>query len=39
MKKLGSLFLACTLALGGLQAWELTIKAKGAEVAREVPKC
>ncbi len=38
MKKLGSLFLVCALALGSLQAWELTIKAKGAEVALKADK-
>ncbi|WP_163499726.1 FixH family protein [Helicobacter suis] len=33
MKKLGALLLACGLAFGSLQAWELKIKAKEAEVA------
>ncbi|WP_163534098.1 FixH family protein [Helicobacter suis] len=38
MKKLGALLLACGLAFGSLQAWELKIKAKEAEVALKADK-
>ncbi|WP_163534097.1 FixH family protein [Helicobacter suis] len=38
MKKLGFLLLACGLVFGSLQAWELTIKAKEAQVALKADK-